>query len=141
MGGRSFVIDSRRISLFLLGTGYRAMLFHLGALQRLNDFGLLGNLSLVSSVSGGSIVAGALAAKWDALGIDTKSGFAAHFDKLVAEPIPELASTSMESRWRIAGMSLSKLVTKSVPLRYKQLVGEVSLADLSKGPKFVFHAT
>jgi NTE family protein len=43
------------IALCLSGGGYRAMLFHLGALWRLNELGYLAKLARVSSVSGGSI--------------------------------------------------------------------------------------
>src|ERR1044072_5945833 len=48
------------VALCLSGGGYRAMLFHLGALWRLNEAGLLRGLVRVSSVSGGSITAGVL---------------------------------------------------------------------------------
>src|SRR5437867_2725601 len=56
------------IALCLSGGGYRAMLFHVGALWRLNDLGYLPKLNRVSSVSGGSITAGVLAMNWTALG-------------------------------------------------------------------------
>ena len=46
------------MALCLSGGGYRAMLFHVGALWRLNELGLLPRLDRVSSVSGGSITAG-----------------------------------------------------------------------------------
>ncbi|TPN76759.1 patatin-like phospholipase family protein [Mesorhizobium sp. CU2] len=52
------------LGLCLSGGGYRAMLFHAGVLTRLNEAGLLGELSMVSSVSGGSIAAGLLAVMW-----------------------------------------------------------------------------
>jgi NTE family protein len=55
------------IALCLSGGGFRAMLFHVGAILRLNQFGLLGRLSRVSSVSGGSITAGLLALRWPRL--------------------------------------------------------------------------
>ena len=42
-------------ALCLSGGGYRAMLFHLGVLWRLNDAGMLPELDRISSVSGGSI--------------------------------------------------------------------------------------
>ena len=48
------------IALCLSGGGYRAMLFHVGCLWRLNQLGLLGRLNRISSVSGGSITAGVL---------------------------------------------------------------------------------
>src|SRR5262249_61574641 len=46
------------MALCLSGGGYRAMIFHVGVLWRLNEAGLLGSLKRVSSVSGGSITAG-----------------------------------------------------------------------------------
>jgi NTE family protein len=55
------------IALCLSGGGYRAMLFHVGALWRLNDAGLLGKLDRISSVSGGSITARVLGLKWGQL--------------------------------------------------------------------------
>jgi len=56
--------------LALSGGGYRASLFHLGALTRLHELGLLGQLTRISSVSGGSIVAGHLAHAMLEHGID-----------------------------------------------------------------------
>jgi NTE family protein len=52
---------SAGIALCLSGGGYRAMLFHLSALKRLNEIAYLPKLRRVSSVSGGSITAGVLA--------------------------------------------------------------------------------
>ena len=54
----------------LSGGGYRAMVFHLGALWRLNEAGLLKGIDWISSVSGGSITAGLLGLKWKALDFD-----------------------------------------------------------------------
>ncbi|HYX75667.1 MAG TPA: patatin-like phospholipase family protein, partial [Gaiellaceae bacterium] len=55
------------VALCLSGGGYRAMLFHLGALMRLNELGWLRKLDRISSVSGGSITAGVLAWRWHEL--------------------------------------------------------------------------
>ena len=60
-GERSADVEEGAIALCLSGGGYRAMLFHVGALWRLNEVGYLSKLSRVSSVSGGSITAGVLA--------------------------------------------------------------------------------
>src|SRR5215213_8585933 len=49
------------VSLCLSGGGFRAALFELGALRRLNELRLLGRVRLISSVSGGSILAAHLA--------------------------------------------------------------------------------
>jgi NTE family protein len=43
------------------------MLYHLGALMRLNELGLLRSLRRISSVSGGSITAAYLALHWKKL--------------------------------------------------------------------------
>lgn len=51
-------VDGRTLGLALSGGGYRATLFGLGSLWRLNDAGLLGRIDRMSSVSGGSIVMG-----------------------------------------------------------------------------------
>jgi len=55
------------IGLALSGGGFRATLFHCGALWRLNELGYLQKLARVSSVSGGSITAGLLGLKWPKL--------------------------------------------------------------------------
>jgi NTE family protein len=49
------------VALCLSGGGFRASLFHLGALRRLNELGILGRVDTISSVSGGSIIAAHLA--------------------------------------------------------------------------------
>src|SRR5579862_889675 len=51
------------IGLCLSGGGYRAALFHLGALRRLNELGILAKMSTISSVSGGSIISAHLATR------------------------------------------------------------------------------
>ena len=49
------------IALCLSGGGFRAAIFHLGALRRLNELGILSKIDTISSVSGGSILAAHLA--------------------------------------------------------------------------------
>jgi len=46
-----------RIGLALSGGGFRASLFHLGVIRRLEELGIMRNVAVVSSVSGGSIIA------------------------------------------------------------------------------------
>ena len=58
------------IGLCLSGGGYRAMVYHAGALVRLNELGFLAQLREVASVSGGSITAGMLALAWPKLQFD-----------------------------------------------------------------------
>lgn len=51
------------VGLSLSGGGFRATLFHLGAIRRLNELGILPKITTVSSVSGGSILNGFLACR------------------------------------------------------------------------------
>jgi predicted acylesterase/phospholipase RssA len=53
-----------RIGLALSGGGFRATLFHLGVVRFLSDIGLLGNVTDVCAVSGGSILAAHLGSRW-----------------------------------------------------------------------------
>src|ERR1700760_4915069 len=82
------------VALSLSGGGYRAMVFHAGALYRLNEVGLLGKLTRISSVSGGSITAGVLGLFWDKL--EFKDGKAAKFDLLVGR-IRAMANTTVDA--------------------------------------------
>src|SRR3977135_1805464 len=85
------------LGLCLSGGGYRAMLFHLGSLWRLNQAGLLPALTCVSSVSGGSISAIALAARWGELDFGP-SNVARRFGPAVVEPVRELARHTIDVR-------------------------------------------
>jgi NTE family protein len=87
------------IALCLSGGGYRAMLFHVGTLWRLNELGYLPKLSRVSSVSGGSITAAVLAVNWSALGFDG-NGIGQNFSKGLVDPIRYLASITID-QWAI----------------------------------------
>ena len=53
--------DNRKTALCLSGGGYRAALFHLGVLRRLNELSILTSIDTFTSVSGGSILAAHLA--------------------------------------------------------------------------------
>ena len=47
----------RNVGIALSGGGFRAIAFHLGCLRALNDLNLLSRVQVISSVSGGSIIA------------------------------------------------------------------------------------
>jgi len=129
------------LALCLSGGGYRAMVFHVGALWYLNDAGYLPKLDRVSSVSGGSIAAAVLATRWSQLRFDA-AGKAAAFDDLVVAPVRHLASTTIDSpaiaEHMIHGQPVNPLVIKS----YADLLfGEATLQDLPDRPRFVINAT
>lgn len=49
--------DGKRIGLALSGGGYRAAAYHIGALRALHKLCVLNKVDVISSVSGGSIIA------------------------------------------------------------------------------------
>lgn len=51
------------IGMAISGGGFRATLFHLGALWRINELGILSKIDRYCSVSGGSILNGLLGIK------------------------------------------------------------------------------
>jgi hypothetical protein len=51
-------------ALCLSGGGFRAALFHLGSLRRLNEARVLAKITTITSVSGGSIASRLLAKTW-----------------------------------------------------------------------------
>src|SRR5437867_195424 len=82
-------------ALCLSGGGYRAMVFHLGALWRLNELGYLPKLARISSVSGGSITAGVLGLKWQRLAFDGQD-VSGVFEQEIVQPIRTLASKTID---------------------------------------------
>ncbi len=132
---------SEGIALCLSGGGYRAMLFHLGALQRLNEFGYLPKVRQVSSVSGGSITAGVLGLHWDALDF-AADGVAANFDAEVVSPIRRLAGVSIDIRAVLMGLLLPGGAAARLVAAYSQhLFGDATLQRLPDTPLIVINAT
>ena len=50
-------VDGKKIGLALSGGGYRAAAYHIGTLRALHKLGILDQVDVISSVSGGSITA------------------------------------------------------------------------------------
>jgi NTE family protein len=128
------------LALCLSGGGYRAMLFHAGALRRLNDLGLLSMLSRVSSVSGGSIAAAALAAGWSDLDFDAE-GVAHRFDR-VERSLFDLAGRTLDVPAIVAGIVPGRTAASSLAVSYRRhLLGGVTLQELPDAPRFTFNTT
>jgi NTE family protein len=132
------------IALCLSGGGYRAMLFHLGALWRLNESGLLPKLSRISSVSGGSITAGALGLAWPKLDFDG-DGKARHFRNEVAEPVYRLAGKTIDIPAAVLGLLGPGTPGDYVALGYRIFLFSGhklgSLPDENHTPRFLFNAS
>src|SRR6266403_3689831 len=131
----------RGVALCLSGGGYRAMIFHAGALLRLNECGYLPKLSRISSVSGGSIAAGVLGLAWSKLQFDD-NGRATNFKDAVIVPMQKLASCTIDIRSILWGMLGPGTVAERIARYYrKYLFGKATLQDLPDVPRFVFNAT
>ena len=129
------------IALCLSGGGYRAMLFHVGALWRLNELGYLPKLDRVSSVSGGSITAGTLGMNWHNLVFDA-DGLATNFDEQFVQPVRKLASKTIDLGAVIRGILLPGTIADRVAGAYrKHVFGELTLQDLPDKPRFVINST
>jgi NTE family protein len=129
------------IALSMSGGGYRALVFHLGALHRLNEVGLLRRIERISSVSGGSLAAAALALGWSKLEFD-QSGKAKNFVNEIGKPILRLASTSIDTKAILMGLLPFQSTAKQAAKAFdKFLCSNASLQDLPDSPRFVFVAT
>jgi NTE family protein len=132
------------IALCLSGGGYRAMLFHLGALWRLNELGYLRRLNRVSSVSGGSITAGVLGMNWKTLQFDG-TDVAVNLREKLVEPIRRLAGITIDQWAVIGGVFGPGSISDKVAGAYrKYLFDGATLQDLpgdAEGPRFVINAT
>ena len=127
-------------ALCLSGGGYRAMLFHVGALWRLNEVGFLPKLDRISSVSGGSITAATLGANW--VNLNFSSSVAIAFQEKVVTPIRALASRTLDVPAVLGGVLLPGTVGRRVARAYrKHLFGHRTLQDLPDRPRFVINAT
>ena len=142
--GNALAVPEQGLALCLSGGGYRAMVFHAGALIRLNEAGLLGKLACVSSVSGGSITAGILGAQWKHLAF--VQGIATNFN-IVTDRVRAMADTNVDVGAVIGGFLSPDTISDRVAAAYDRvLFNGATLQDLpddgkGQGPRFVINAT
>lgn len=129
-------------ALALSGGGFRAVLFHVGVLWRLNETGVLPRLSRISSVSGGSIAAGLLAVCWSRLAFDGQ-GVATNFGAEVVAPLRDFCSRNIDVPSVLSGaLNPFKTAGEEVADEYRKHLGMgVSLQALPDAPRFVFNST
>ncbi len=132
------------VALCLSGGGFRAAVFHLGALRRLNELGILSQVDLISSVSGGSIFAAHLAERipiWPEAG-DT----IATWDEAVAAPFRSFVQRNrrtgpvlrrlIPTNWTRPGTAIEALGTL-----FERELTRLPLRELPQRPRFIFSAT
>jgi predicted acylesterase/phospholipase RssA len=140
-----------KIGLALSGGGFRATLYHLGMVRFLRDAGILPNVTHITSVSGGSIIAAHLVLNWGRY-----NGSDSEFDTAAAE-IVDFVRLDVRNRilrryglglvlhWprRLAGLSNRKLTRVGLlEYHYKNyLYGDTSLFQLPEHPRLHILAT
>ena len=131
-----------KAALCLSGGGYRAMLFHVGALKRLNEAGYLPVIDRYSSVSGGSIAAGVLGMVWSDLHFDD-GGIARNFEAFERK-VFDFAGVAVDRGSVLGGLVTPfRTVSDNVTAKYRQeLFGDLTLQDLpDEPPRFTINAT
>lgn len=135
------------VGLALAGGGFRAMLFDLGGLWRLNELGWLRKIDMITSVSGGSITNAVLATRWKNL--TWNDGVATNFRSVVAQPIIDLAERTVDA-WAIASGLFSSRSTVSDKLAeaydrhlFEGATLQIDVPEPVPGevPRFLFYAT
>lgn len=136
---------TNKIGLALSGGGFRASLYHLGLVRFLRDAGILTQVTHITSVSGGSILAAHLVLNWERY-----NGSSEEFDKAASEflafvrldvrnRITRRFPLTIPLRWlrKLAGLSNRKLTRTGLLEHYyeKHLYGDVSLFELPEKPK------
>jgi NTE family protein len=130
------------IALALSGGGFRAMLFHAGALMRLDELGVLSRVARISSVSGGSIASGFLACVWNQLGAPDAGGAFAQFQTKYVEPLLAFSREKIDIGDILNGLMPWTSAAEQVAASYdKALFHNVTLQAIPDQPRFVFCAT
>jgi NTE family protein len=137
---------SRRqgMALCLSGGGFRAALFHMGALRRLNELGILSKIDTIASVSGGSITAAHIASRltpWPSAGT-----VATHWDDRIERPFRDFTSKDLRT-----GAVLRRAIpwnwfdsttgVKALEGAYEARLTRMRLPQLPERPRFVLCAT
>jgi NTE family protein len=133
--------ERKGLALCLSGGGFRSALFHLGALRRLNELGILTQVDTFSTVSGGSIVSAHLAEQlrpWPQKGEIVKD-----WDKRIANPLRAFMRQNIRTgpvlqrlfpwNWR-----RTETQVKALEKRYFNGITRLRLADLPDEPRFIF---
>jgi NTE family protein len=118
------------------------MLFHAGALMRLNELGLLSKTARISSVSGGSIASGYLACIWDQLGAADATGAYINFKDKYVEPILGFSRQKIDVGDILTGLVPWTSAAERLQASYGNgLFHGITLQSLPEQPQFIFCAT
>jgi NTE family protein len=137
--------ENSEVGLCLSGGGYRATLFGLGAVWRLNELGALRRVSVVSSASGGSILAAYLVLHWPELDFDPSTGVARKFREIIADKILDATSNTIDRPAILESIfslnSASHLVAKKYDSTLFRGATLASLPSSPQAPRLYVNAT
>jgi NTE family protein len=126
--------------LALSGGGFRATLFHIGSLWRLNEFGLLRKLKRISSVSGGSITSAVLALNWAKLDFKARD-VATNFEEWVVQPLRTFCSRDIDKRAIAGALWPGQSAWNRLREAYDEFLFKgATLRDLPDSPRFIFNS-
>ena len=137
------------IALCLSGGGYRAAVFHCGAMLRLHQAGILPDVGMFSAVSGGSIAQAWLVTRYlrgRAPGQQFRQWCAdVDFREVVVEPFRGVVAADIRT-WPVLGTALHNWRwphhrMRMLEKRYARHFGDTTLEQLPDDPAFVFCAT
>jgi NTE family protein len=138
-------LKTKLTGLALSGGGFRAALFHLGSLWRLNELGQLKSVGEITSVSGGSITSAYLGLRWKDLNF-ADNGIADNYVQEIIPPVRALCTKTIDFAPVLAGIidPFFRPVEHVAASYGKALFGNKTLQDLpsdDKGPRFTIYAT
>ena len=128
--------------LALSGGGFRATLFHIGGIIRLNELGWLKRVSTVTGCSGGAINAAWLGLCWKRLEFNA-GGTATNLDEVYIQPLRKLCRGNHDVWPSLANMAAMLIGLHSDALVHawrRCLFGDATLGDLpveGAGPRVV----
>lgn len=136
-------LDRPRVGLALSGGGLRAAFYALGCLRYLAETDLLGAFCAVSSVSGGSLTAAALASRWEEVERDGLGGFLEHVDApfraaVTSRDLRRAWMRRAATRWLVGDRRGRGAVLGDV---FGELYQTKQLGALPPGPATIFTAT
>jgi len=132
------------IALCLSGGGFRAAIFHLGALRRLNELGILSQVNTITSVSGGSIISAYLAEKlqpWP-----TSGSVLGDWDTKIALPFKDFVRKDICTIPFLKGLLpwnwfRPRVQVEALTNCYFDRLTKLNMSELPQNPNFIFCAT
>jgi len=140
---RKILVKRREgLALALSGGGFRATLFHLGLLRRLNEINLLQKVNAISSVSGGSIT-NALLAKtephWK-----TKKLSDTEWNTIIRDPLVAVCTHNIRTKPILKSLftlGKQRQAVDYIEKHYQELLTDQTLGDLPISVDFIFCAS